>query len=466
MILKNARIFSEGLIHKGIILIDGKIIESLKFNPLNKETEELIKINQDGKIIDCENRLILPGIIDIHSHLRDMEQIEKETFLTGTKAAAISGITTVFTMPNTKPPAITAKQIQLWMRKASNNIYVDVGFIAGVPKEIDELEIKKIIDLGVIGFKIYPLKSLNDLDWTNDLNIQKILNISSIYQIPIFIHPDKSFYKKKWVEIYEDWSLKKYNPLELHDKLYPPKMELNYINIIIENLLKYINENDISYEKYPIIHFCHISTKNSYNLLVNTINMYNKLKISYEITPHHLLLSKMVKLSNQNFGLVLPPLRDVSHSKYLYNKFKEGNISIIATDHAPHTLEEKSNEYLMAPSGFPGFETYPLIILDKITQYELALEVFVKSASENPALTFNLKNKGFILEGYDADLLIIEKIPKFTLDPKKFKTKAKYTPFENFTTTIQIWKVFLGGIEIKSDEFSPQGIILKRMKKM
>ena len=171
----------------------------------------------------------------------------------------------------------------------------------------------------------------------------------------------------------------------------------------------------------------------------------------------------MVKLSNQNFGLVLPPLRDVSHSKYLYDKFREGNISILATDHAPHTLEAKSTEYLVAPSGFPGFETYPLIILEKVTKYELALEFFIKSASENPALTFNLKNKGFIKEGYDADLLIIEKIPKFTLDPKNFKTKAKYTPFENFTTTIQIWKVFLRGIEIKSDEFSPQGKILKRM---
>jgi len=462
MILKNARVFSEGLMRKGNILIDGKIIKSLIFNPLNEETEELIKINQDGKIIDCENRIILPGIIDIHSHLRDMEQIEKETFLTGTKAAAVSGITTVFTMPNTKPPAITAKQIQFWMRKARNNIYVDVGFIAGVPKEIDEFEIKKIIDLGVIGFKIYPLKNLNDVDWTNDLNIQKILKISSKYQIPIFIHPDKSIYKKKWVEIYEDWSLKKYNPLELHDKLYPPKMELIYIDIVIKNLLKYINENNLSYEKYPIIHFCHISTKNSYDLINNTVNKNNKLKISFEITPHHLLLNKTVNLSNQNFGLVLPPLRDVSHSKYLYNKFREGNISIIATDHAPHTLEEKSNEYLMAPSGFPGFETYPLILLDKITQYELALEFFVKSASENPAITFNLKNKGFIKEGYDADLLIIEKIPKFKLDPQKFKTKAKYTPFENFTTAIQIWKVFLGGIDIKSDEFSTLGKIIKR----
>jgi len=462
MILKNARVFSEGLMRKGNILIDGKIIKSLIFNPLNEETEELIKINQDGKIIDCENRIILPGIIDIHSHLRDMEQIEKETFLTGTKAAAVSGITTVFTMPNTKPPAITAKQIQFWMRKARNNIYVDVGFIAGVPKEIDEFEIKKIIDLGVIGFKIYPLKNLNDVDWTNDLNIQKILKISSKYQIPIFIHPDKSIYKKKWVEIYEDWSLKKYNPLELHDKLYPPKMELIYIDIVIKNLLKYINENNLSYEKYPIIHFCHISTKNSYDLINNTVNKNNKLKISFEITPHHLLLNKTVNLSNQNFGLVLPPLRDVSHSKYLYNKFREGNISIIATDHAPHTLEEKSNEYLMVPSGFPGFETYPLILLDKITQYELALEFFVKSASENPAITFNLKNKGFIKEGYDADLLIIEKIPKFKLDPQKFKTKAKYTPFENFTTAIQIWKVFLGGIDIKSDEFSTLGKIIKR----
>ena len=179
MILKNALIYINGSLHDGALLIlNGKII-----SVINDDSEDDLKSiqskNEDGVVIDCERRKILPGIIDIHSHLRDMGQSEKETFLTGTLAAAFSGITTVFTMPNTKPPAISAEQVKKWMEKARNNIHIDVGFIAGIPRDFSFEEIISIIGLGVIGFKIYPLNSLNGIDWTEYLNVQKLLNISS-----------------------------------------------------------------------------------------------------------------------------------------------------------------------------------------------------------------------------------------------------------------------------------------------
>ena len=159
MILKNGLIYNDGSLQNGIILILEGVISVVKDN-ITEETLQLIRSkNTDGIEIDCKKRTILPGIIDIHSHLRDMEQSEKETFLTGTLAAAFSGITTVFTMPNTKPPAISADQVKRWMKKAKNNIHVDVGFIAGIPKNFDLEEVISIIDLGVIGFKIYPLNS-------------------------------------------------------------------------------------------------------------------------------------------------------------------------------------------------------------------------------------------------------------------------------------------------------------------
>ena len=135
---------------------------------------------------------------------------------------------------------------------------------------------------------------------------------------------------------------------------------------------------------------------------------------------------------------------------------------MIGTDHAPHTIEEKSKQYLDAPSGFPGFETYPLVLLDKVARYQLSLEFFVKAASENPAKRFGLKNKGFLKEGYDADLLIIDKVEEYPINPQEFKTKAKFSPFENCMTTIQIWKVFLKGNEINQEESKPKGEIVKR----
>ena len=118
MILKNARIYFEGNVLKGAILINDGIIKTIIFDREEGELDKLIETNKDQRDLDCQNKLILPGIIDIHSHLRDMEQREKETFLTGTMAAAFSGITTVFNMPNTIPPAITSNQITSWMQEA------------------------------------------------------------------------------------------------------------------------------------------------------------------------------------------------------------------------------------------------------------------------------------------------------------------------------------------------------------
>jgi dihydroorotase len=461
MILKNGKIFSEGLVHNGDILINGGVITKIRFKPDEEDIENLIGENQDGKILDCGNKIIIPGIIDIHSHLRDMGQSEKETFFTGTKAAAYSGITTVFNMPNTKPPAITEKQVKKWMFKAQNNIHVDVGFIAGVPKGIDEVEIKKIIELGVIGFKIYPESPLSEIDWKKSVNIQKLLNISSKYQVPIFIHAAYPLTDNEKDQIIEDFKILKYPILELHNRLHPVKMEEKYSDFILQNYKKFITENELEPKKFPIIHLCHVSCKKAYLHIQSTIRSNESFNVSYEVTPHHLFLSKDLSLDKETYGKVLPPLRSKEHSKFLLNELKEGNILLIVTDHAPHTLEEKSKDYLDALSGFPGFETYPKVLLDQIFNYRLSLENFVKASSENPAKIFNLRNKGFIKEGYDADLMIINKIPVYLINPANFKTKAKFSPFENFTSTVRIWKVFLKGNEIRIEKGIPKGTILK-----
>ncbi|MFX0008018.1 MAG: dihydroorotase [Promethearchaeota archaeon] len=460
MILKNAKIYSEGLIHKGIIRITKGVITDIKFDPKDKDLKKFSKKNQDGSEINCENKLILPGIIDIHSHLRDMGQSEKETFLTGTQAAAYSGITTVFNMPNTKPPAITSEQIKLWMETANNNIYVDVGFIAGVPKDFNEDEIMKILKLGVHGFKIYPLNSINDVDWKDSKNLQKLLSISSKFQIPIFIHASYPLSQEEKEAISQPT---KKTSLQYHNKVDPIQSEEKYVNFVIENYKKFIIANELKPNFYPKIHFCHISCIESYLAIKRTQLSNHNLKISFEVTPHHLLLSNKINLSNENFGKVLPPLRQEEHPKFLFNELKEGKIELIGTDHAPHTLEEKSQEYFQTPSGFPGFETYPLLFLSKVFNFQLSLERFVKVASENPVKIFNLRNKGFIKEGYDADLIIVDKVEDYKINPLNFKTKAKFSPFEHFNTNVQIWRVFLRGVEINKKDSLPTGKIIKKM---
>jgi dihydroorotase len=454
-------VYSEGLIHNGAILINNGIFEEVIYAPTKKDFELLIEKNVDSNDLDCENRLILPGIIDIHSHLRDLGQSEKEAFNTGTKAAAYSGITTVFNMPNTKPPAINEKQIKIWMGRARNDIFVNVGFIAGVPSRINETEIKKIIKLGIIGFKIYPSSPLSDIDWKKSKNLQKLLSISSIHQIPIFIHAAYPISEVEKKSIIEKLNIKSHSILKIHDRLNPVNLEDEYISFVIKNYHKFISDKNLNPKKFPIIHFCHVSSKAAYLCIQRSLKSNKDLKISFEVTPHHLLLSNEILLENDNYGKVLPPLREKNHSKFLFNELKNGNIPLIGTDHAPHTLKDKSQEYLDAPSGFPGFESYPLVLLDKVFDYKLSLEMLIKASSENPAKQFNLKKKGVIKEGYDADFMIVDKIPKFSIKSENFRTKAKFTPFENYLSSVQIWKVFLKGKQINIEDVTPKGKIIK-----
>ena len=461
MILKNGLIYSEGLLRNGVILILEGIIRSIIFNITEETLQSIRNQNTDEIEIDCEKRTVIPGIIDIHTHLRDMEQCEKETFLTGTLAAAFSGITTVFTMPNTKPPAISANQVKGWMKKAQNKIHVDVGFIAGIPRDFDFEEIISIIDLGVVGFKIYPLNSLNGIDWTDHLNIQKLLNISSKFQFPIFVHPDWPLNAEEKEKIFKKGVEEKLPLLKLHNKLYPTYMEAKYVNFILENYYKVVVDLDLIPEDYPIIHFCHISCRDSFSLIKKALSTNKFLKITFEITPHHLLLNDSIRIENPNYAKVLPPLRAKKHAYYLFQELKQGNVKLLGTDHAPHTSEEKNKAYLDAPSGFPGFESYPLILLDQVFKNEISLESFVKITSENPAKTFKLSNKGFIKTGYDADLFIVDRGVDYPIEAKKFKSKAKFSPYQNYQTSVHIWKVFLRGIEINIDESNPVGNIIK-----
>jgi len=248
--------------------------------------------------------------------------------------------------------------------------------------------------------------------------------------------------------------------LKLHNKLYPTYMEAKYVNFILENYYKVVVDLDLIPEDYPIIHFCHISCRDSHSLIKKALSTSKFLKITFEITPHHLLLNDSIRIENPNYAKVLPPLRDQKHALFLFQELKQGNVKLMGTDHAPHTSKEKNKAFLDTPSGFPGFESYPFVLLDQVFKNEISLETFVKITSENPAKTFKLNNKGFIKEGYDADLIIVDRGEVYPIESKKFKSKAKFSPYQNYQTSVHIWKVFLRGIEVNI-ESNPMGNIIK-----
>lgn len=446
MILKNANIYNNGELKFGSIQIDDGKFHKIIFHS-DTDKPHFDTTDDQEEILDCNGKILLPGIIDVHSHLRDLGQSEKETFATGTKAAAVSGITTVFTMPNTIPPSISANKVKTWINAAKNEIYVDVGFIAGVPANLNEDEFEKIAALSIVGFKIYPHSPISGIDWKDGDNLMKLFRQSSKYDIPIFIHPqkplDKSVIESKYKKEIANYRL----PLKIYSEIFSNDNEKEYINQVQENYEQFlVNNEDVLIN--PHIHFCHVSAKGSLNLLINLKSEKPLLNFSFEVTPHHLLLNNDLKLKNDNYGKVLPPLRDEIDRNFLYLNLKNQNINIIATDHAPHTLDDKSKPFLQAPSGFPGFETYPFLLLEKVFNSDLPLKIFVECSSENPAKVFKLNSKGFVKEGYDADFYLVEKSEPYEIIPNKFFTKAKYSPFSGFKTSVKISEVFLRGIKI------------------
>ena len=461
-ILRNASLYLNGVVKQGSLVIkDGKIAK-IVFNESTSEQRHFRPLKRFNTEIDCGGRLIIPGLIDIHSHLRDMAQSEKETFLTGTKAAAFNGITTVFNMPNTSPPANSSRQIKLWLRKAKNSLYIDVGFIAGIPDNFNPVEIREIIRQNIIGFKIYPHKPLNNLDWTNKHDLYQLFDLSSKYGIPIFIHPECPILDEEEINFQNQVNSGNRRVLDLYNDIKPNHSELNYVKFVVENYKGYIHKKSLNDSQFPIIHLCHISTKQSFEYLLKIQESDENFKITMEVTPHHLLLNKNIQVDKPTNAKVDPPLRDPSDQLYLYDQLKRGNLKIIASDHAPHTSIEKDKPFYTAPSGFPEFDTYPLILLDKVLKGEIELKNFVQACSEYPAFSFNLKKKGFIKVGYNADLVIVEKVNPYLISTINFRSKAKFTPYHEFKTTVRIWKVFLRGIEVNRENITPKGKIIRR----
>ncbi len=449
MILKNARIYSDEELKLGSIYISDGKFKKIIFH--SQENDAHFEDITDNDIIDCKKKILLPGIIDVHSHLRDLGQSEKETFITGTRAAAASGITTAFDMPNTIPPAITSHDVEKWMDAARNNIFIDIGFIAGVPEKINQEEFEKIINLGVMGFKIYPHSPLSKIDWINPKNIEQMLYLTSKYNIPLFIHPQMPIKNSEVNGKFENGIIQKRAPLKLFNEIYSGDIEKNFIDYFQKHYERFIiNNKNISV--YPHIHFCHVSSKEALYILLNARFEVSLLNFSFEVTPHHLLLNNDMKFEKDSYAKVLPPLRDELDRNYIYQNLENGNIDLIGTDHAPHTIEEKSRPFIEAPSGFPGFETYPLLLLEKVLNSDLQLKTFIKCSSEMPAKLFGLKYKGFIKEGLDADFYLVEKVDPYTIDPEKFYSNAKFSPFKGFKTTVKISGVYLRGQEIYDGE--------------
>lgn len=390
---------------KNCKLIDGSTVDIL----INKGIIQKIGTSPEAdQEIDIADKTVIPGVIDIHVHFREPGGTHKEDWLTGSRAAVAGGVTTVIDMPNTSPSAIDDKTLDE-KRKLAEKSLVNYGFYLGATKNNFEA-IKNA--RRVAGIKIFIGSSTGDLLVSEDKDIEKLFTISNISWA---LHAeDEHMIIKNTKKITND------NNPTVHSKIRDRQTAINAVKRIIA-LAKKTNAN---------IRICHINTEEEIKLIKNA--RQEGVNISCEVSPHHLFLNERAYKKFSNFVKVNPPLRTKKDNEALMQALRSGIIDVIATDHAPHTIDEKRQEYDKAPAGIPEIQTSLPLLLNEVSKGNLDLKKLVEITSEKPAELLHIKNKGKLKEGYDADLTVINFNKREIITKKMLKSKCGWSPYEGW----------------------------------
>jgi dihydroorotase (multifunctional complex type) len=389
-----------------------------------------------GITIDANDALILPGFIDLHAHLRDLDLSYKETFASGTRAAIHGGVTTLLCMPNTKP-AITRPSVFMdYINRARAAAYCNVGFLCGYPVEISDLKLLK--EYGAFGIKLYMERSLEGLDWSDDRVLSEALQNIFEVGLPLHVHPGIPHSRDedgvKFLELVQEHGL---TPLQAFSLLYSDVMETEGLERLLQLAAKIARANPTI---KPRVHACHVSSAMAIDALISWKERFPG-TITTEVTPHHLFLTNDVQFEKDVVAKVQQPLRPPSDAAYLLEKIQEGSIDIIASDHAPHTAEEKLVTFLDAPSGFPVLDIYVPLLLTCFLQRQIPMREIIRGCCETPAAYLGLASKkGLIKKGADADLIIVRQVSPYVPTTDNYESQSRVSPYESSGMTLE-WEV-------------------------
>ena len=365
---------------------------------------EISRGNLTGdKVIDIKSNYLLPGFIDPHVHFRDPGLVQKEDFKTGSLAAAHGGFATVIDMPNTLPKTNTYNalkdKINIAKSKSAVNFYLQAGH-----NSLDEMT--KMMELNPISFKVF-------MDLETDENLEEIfqklgeLKETTSYNGLVATHCEKKSIVEKESERLKDST----DPIDYtYARPYTSEDES------VKQTIELARKNNLQ------LHICHLSSKNA-------LNIARKNNISYEFTPHQLLLDNTAYNTYGTMVKSNPPLRPKDISVRISDIDEN---SIIGTDHAPHTLEEKHQGVFTSSPGIPALETVVSLLLTEVSRGNLSLNLIPKIFSSNAAKVFNLESKGEIAVGKDGDFTVLDLKREGKFDISTFKTKAEYSPFDGW----------------------------------
>lgn len=422
----NATIVNEGNIFKGTVYIkDGMIADIIS---LGNETDSDINTN-DFIEINAEGKHLLPGVIDDQVHFREPGLTNKGEIYTESKAAVAGGITSYMEMPNTVPQTLTQELLEEKYQLAKEKSLANYSFYMGVSND-NAAEVLKTNTKNVCGIKIFLGAS------TGNMLVNKLATIEEIFsktKMLIAVHCEEESIVKSNTELYKA----KYGediPFEAHSAI--RSREACYTSSYFAvQLAKKHNTR---------LHLFHLSTSDEMNLLDNTIPIEEK-HITAEVCVHHLWFSNKDYEEKGAFIKWNPSIKTEEDREALFNAVLNGKIDVIATDHAPHTIEEKQNKYLSAPSGGPLVQHSLVAMLDFQHHYKITLEKIIEMMCHNPARLFRIDKRGYIRKGYHADLVLVDLNSPWKVDKSNILYKCGWSPFEGHTFLSKITHTFVNG---------------------
>jgi len=416
LLIRDAHIWTENRSIRGSILIDQGRIQRIARRIIERADEEIL----------ARRLVALPGLVDAHVHMRDMRLSYKEDFTSGTSAAAAGGFTTVLDMPNTLPPTDSVQRLQQKASRASRKVMVNIGFHTAAVG--DRRTAKAMKMAGAFSMKLYLPKPIAPLDVGDDGAVVEVLKAAKDASLPVTVHAEDAG------QIETTREIRTFKELEGSR---PGTAETSAVNRILR-IQRLIGGR---------VHFCHVTLPSS----ISAIGNWSSGGLSSEVTPHHTLLSddSVEKLGWKAW--MVPPLRPRHVRSRLFREMVNGNATIIATDHAPHTIKEKRLPPQKSPPGIPGLETAMPLMLTMVNKGKLSLGRLVSLLSTNPAKLFGLSSKGRLREGADGDLILVDIKKKGKIDLDKFFSKAHYSPFEGWKTQGAVHTTIVNGSAVYSN---------------
>ena len=435
LLIKGATIINEGERSLRDIYIEGKFI---------KKIAEELEFASDVKIINAKGLIAIPGMIDDQVHFREPGLTHKGDIRTESQAAIAGGVTSYIEMPNTIPNTTTIKEFNKKIKNASNNSFANFSFMfGGTNDNIDE--IKKIDNSKVAGIKLFLGSSTGKMLIDNH---EAIENIFRSTLLPISAHCED----EQTIKDNTDYYLDLYGediPVEFHPKIRSEKACYKSSDFAI----KLANKTGARLNVF------HISTAKELNLFENKVPLKDK-NITAEVCAHHLWFTDN---DYKKLGSKIkwnPAIKSKKDRDSLWKAINDDKIDIIASDHAPHAEEEKNNKYLSCPSGGPMVQHTILSLLQNCNNYGVSIEKIVEKISHNPAIIFEVNKRGFLREGYYADVVLFDPNSSTTVTKDSLLYKCGWSPFEGVKFNNSINTTIVNGIVAYTEgkiNSTPQG---------